>query len=285
MRDKMKRDGGDFFFEKCLRTLQPATWISPKCFRTKSLSDELFLHFSSKVQNLTVFSIIYMIRIRFFGPGEFIQNGFSDEQYVFDIESICIHGKEDSENVRTVKNAGENLTLKQMFEISEQLKLEQLNEIFLECVKSAWKFLHGNNYLWLMMKKSSVSRMQRFMYSQILCDVLERWIKNQNQILLGKKMSWFKSSPQYRTLDTSDGEPMEFEWCIFPRITTCRCSMTSFCELKTMNRNALLMPHLCLYLQKDFQQDVGHSSDLDQKRSSILLTTEDHEQNGTESLN
>ena len=69
-----------------------------------------------------------MIRIRFFGPGEFIQNGFSDEQYVFDIESICIHGKEDSENVRTVKNAGENLTLKQMFEISEQLKLEQ-NEI------------------------------------------------------------------------------------------------------------------------------------------------------------
>ena len=40
----------------------------PKMFRKKSLSDELFLHFSSKVQNLAVFSIIYMIRIRFFGP-------------------------------------------------------------------------------------------------------------------------------------------------------------------------------------------------------------------------
>ena len=26
------------------------------------------------------------------------------------------------------------------------------------------------------------------------------------------------------------------------------------------------MPHLCLYLQKGFQQDVGHSSDLDQKK-------------------
>ena len=36
--------------------------------KKKNLSDELFLHFSSKVQNLTVFSIIYMIRIRFFGP-------------------------------------------------------------------------------------------------------------------------------------------------------------------------------------------------------------------------
>ena len=33
--------------------------------------------FSSKVQNLTVFSIIYMIR--FFGPGELIQRRFSVE--------------------------------------------------------------------------------------------------------------------------------------------------------------------------------------------------------------
>ena len=40
-------------------------------------SDELFLHFSSKVQNLTVFSIIYMIRIRFFGLGELIKRYFS----------------------------------------------------------------------------------------------------------------------------------------------------------------------------------------------------------------
>ena len=49
----------------------------------KSLSDELFLHFSSEVQNLTVFSIIYIIRIRFFGPGELIQNIFSSAQYVW----------------------------------------------------------------------------------------------------------------------------------------------------------------------------------------------------------
>ena len=47
---------------------------------------------------------------------------------------------------------------------------------FLECLKSAGKILHGNSYLWSMMKKSSVSFMQRFMCSQILCYVLERWI-------------------------------------------------------------------------------------------------------------
>ena len=47
----------------------------------KSLSDELFLHFSSKVQNLTVFSIVYMIRIRFFGPRELIQKIFRRPRY------------------------------------------------------------------------------------------------------------------------------------------------------------------------------------------------------------
>ena len=39
------------------------------------------------------------------------------------------------------------------------------------------------------------------------------------------------------------------------------------------------------FCKKDFQQDVGHSSDLDQKRRGILLITKDHEENGTESLN
>ena len=34
-----------------------------------------------------------------------------------------------------------------------------------------------------------------------------------------EKLTWFKSSPQYRTLDRIDGEPMEFEWNIFPGFT------------------------------------------------------------------
>ena len=61
--------------------------------------------------------------------------------------------------------------------------------------------------------------------------------------------------------------------------------MTSPGDLNTMNGNAKLTPYLCLYLQKDFQQDVGQSSHLDQKRSGTLLTTKDHKENGTESLN
>ena len=30
------------------------------------------------------------------------------------------------------------------------------------------------------------------------------------------RLTWFKSSPEYNALDKIDGEPMEFEWNIFP---------------------------------------------------------------------
>ena len=34
------------------------------------------------------------------------------------------------------------------------------------------------------------------------------------------QLGWFKDSPQYGALDTIDGEPIEFEWNIFPGFTT-----------------------------------------------------------------
>ena len=39
-----------------------------------------------------------------------------------------------------------------------------------------------------------------------------------------EKLTWFKSSPEYRALDKIDGEPMEFEWNIFPGFTTLQLS-------------------------------------------------------------
>ena len=72
---------------------------------------------------------------------------------------------------------------------------------FLECLESTGRF-SMENYLWSMMMKSAVSRMQRFTYFQILCYVLERWFRTQHQILSGEDMlTWFKSSSQYRALD------------------------------------------------------------------------------------
>ena len=85
-------------------------------------------------------------------------------------------------------------------------------------------------------------------------------------------MDWSKDSSQYRTLDTIDGESMELEWKISQdplhcssskkskssctkwatqvnskdELSSCRCSMTSHCEWKTMNRNVLLITCVCV---------------------------------------
>ena len=52
--------------------------------------------------------------------------------------------------------------------------------------------------------------------------------------------------------------------------SSCRCSTTFHGDPKKMNghANEALSSFLCM--QKDFHQDVGHSSDLDQKRSGTL---------------
>ena len=46
-----------------------------------------------------------------------------------------------------------------------------------------------------------------------------------------------------------------------------------------------IQPNSFLSMQEDFHQDVGHSSDLDQRRSGIPLVVADHKENGTELLN
>ena len=103
-------------------------------------------------------------------------------------------------------------------------------------------------------------------------------------------MTWFKSSSQYRALDTIDGEPMEFEWNIFHVITTLELVlevqkfmrklseseqfqgriffMSMFDDIKWRNKDneteCIANSTHVLYSQKDFQKDVGHSSDLGQ---------------------
>ena len=106
------------------------------------------------------------------------------------------------------------------------------------------------------------SRMQRFTYFQILCYVLEGWIKTQHQILLGKK-SWVGSNVhhKYRTLDTIDGEPIKMG------------------DPAQFQGRVIFMS-----MFNDISRTLVISLDLDQKRSGILLTSTDHEENGTESL-
>ena len=70
--EKKKREyeRKEFFFRKMFQNLQPRQRKKPNMFRKKNpFRTNYSSIFSSKVQNLTVFSIIYMIRIRFFGRG------------------------------------------------------------------------------------------------------------------------------------------------------------------------------------------------------------------------
>ena len=70
------------------------------------------------------------------------------------------------------------------------------------------------------MKKSSVSHAKVHVFSDsVLC--LGKLNENpQSNSAWEEKLTWFKDSSQYRVLDTIDGEPMEFEWNIFPGFTT-----------------------------------------------------------------
>ena len=61
------------------------------------------------------------------------------------VEASVFMGKNYSDNLHSIENTGENLTLKKMFEISEKLILEQSDEIFgvwqISWESSPWKQL------------------------------------------------------------------------------------------------------------------------------------------------
>ena len=180
--------------------------------------------------------------------------------------------------------------------MSEKLIIEQSGEIFgvsqINWEDSSWK------YLSLVSDEEviSLSHVKVYVFSDsVLC--LEKMKQNPtSNTVWAQQLDWFTDSPQCRTLDTIDGEMMEFEWNIFPGFTTLQLAdkvRTNYRHVDVqwhhmvsyrfeVNANASLVS---LFAKKIFQLDVGHSSDLDQKRSGILLTTKDHEENGTQSLN
>ena len=129
-------------------------------------------------------------------------------------------GKNYTDNLHSIRNTGENLTLKQMFEISEKLILEQSDEIFgvsqISCENSPWKQLSLVNDEEVI----SLSHAKVYVFSD---SVLCLGKVNQNattNTAWEQQLDCFKDSSQYRTLDTIDGEPMEFEWNMFQGFTT-----------------------------------------------------------------
>ena len=112
------------------------------------------------------------------------------------------------------KIQGTNLTMKQMFDISEQLIAEQSDEIYINWGDSSWKhfsFVGDEDVISL-----SHAKVQIFSDS-VLC--FGKMNENpQSNTIWEDKLTLFKSSSQYRTLDTIDGEPVEIRVEYFPRI-------------------------------------------------------------------
>ena len=136
------------------------------------------------------------------------------------LQTSVFMGKNFSEILHSIKNTGKDLTMKQMFDISEKLIVGQSDEIYgvntINWNDSSWKHvsLIGDEEV------MSLSHAKVCVFSDsVLC--LGKMNENpQSNTVWEDKLTWFKSSPQYRALDTIDGEPMEFEWNIFPGFTT-----------------------------------------------------------------
>ena len=139
--------------------------------------------------------------------------------------------KNYSDNLHSIKNT-EDLTMKQMFDISEKLISEQSDEIYgvntINWEDSSWKYLSlvGDEEV------ISLSHTKVYVFSDsVLC--LGKMNENpQSNYAWEDRLTWFKSSSEYRALDTIDGEPMEFEWNIFPGFTTLQlCPKSkSYCQ-------------------------------------------------------
>ena len=136
------------------------------------------------------------------------------------LEASVFMGKIHSDNLLSIKKTVENLTLKKMFEISEQLILEQSDEIFedsqISLQSSPWKQVSLVNDE----EVTSLSHAKVYVFSD---SVLCLGKMNQNPIsntVWERQLEWFKDSSQYRTLETIDGERMEFEWNIFQGFST-----------------------------------------------------------------
>ena len=135
------------------------------------------------------------------------------------MQASIFMGKNYLEILHSIKNT-EDLTMKQMFDISEKLISEQSDEIYevktINWEDSSWKHLS----LISDEEVVSLSHAKVYVFSDsVLC--LGKMSENpQSNSVWEDKLTWFQSSPVNRTLDKIDGEPMEFEWNVFPGFTT-----------------------------------------------------------------
>ena len=124
--------------------------------------------------------------------------------------SVCM-GMIFSGKIHTIKSTGKDLTMKQMFDISENLIVGQSDEIY------GVKTINGDDSSWKQLSLVgdeeiiSLSHAKVYVFSDSVFCFGKVSENTQAHTVWEDKLTWFKSSPQYRILNTIDGEPVEFE--------------------------------------------------------------------------
>ena len=138
------------------------------------------------------------------------------------MESAVFMGKNYLNNCQSIANTTD-LTLKQMFDISTRLVSEQDEISGLETIgweNHSWKYLSliGDE------RVINLQRTKVYVFSDsVLC--LGKILENPNRTMHGSKNQDGSNLVQnYRNFDRIDGEPMEFEWNIFPGFNTLQLS-------------------------------------------------------------
>ena len=122
----------------------------------------------------------------------------------------------------SIKNT-KDLTMKQMFDISSKLVSEQ-DELY-GVETNGWEN-HSWKYLSLIGDERVINLQRTKVYvfsDSVLC--LGKILGNtQSNDAWEDRLGWLKSSQNYRNFDRIDGEPVEFEWNIFPGFKTLQLS-------------------------------------------------------------
>ena len=135
------------------------------------------------------------------------------------LQASVFMGQNYSDKLHFIKNT-EDLTMKQMFDVSEKLITEQSDEIYgmstINWEHSSWKYLSlvGDEEV------INLSHTKVHVFSDSVLCLGRMNEKPQSNTAWEERLTWFKSSPEYSAVDKIDGEPMEFEWNIFPGFTT-----------------------------------------------------------------
>ena len=141
------------------------------------------------------------------------------------MESAVFMGKNHQSKCHSIANTAD-LTLKQMIDTSTKLVSEQDEISGLETIgweNHSWKFLSliGDERI------INLQRTKVYVFSDsVLCLGKISGYPESNEAWQ-QRSGWIKSSQNYRNFDRIDGEPMEFEWNIFPGFNTLQLSEES----------------------------------------------------------